>query len=279
MFHKQENANLLKMHWSGLMDPCIDQKKIDTCGHMVLGRYGGRQQAGANKNEDGALVMTGKDWEFAMILDGHNSSESVDLLIQTMLKESEKLASILEEPVGTAFILLEKYILTIFQSPFFLEACKQVQGETACLLCARKGKYLWWFSVGDCVIYLLHNELHKLGQYALNQRQFFEWIGQVNTFAQPVPCFSSGIRELRMGTNRMIMMTDGVLECGNRYYETPYHIYHDCYGQSSLPCAEHSVKHLLDHVHDHFGRDSATIICWDYQNVLPTTYPSNLPKR
>ncbi|WP_413303391.1 protein phosphatase 2C domain-containing protein [Bacillus sp. 1P10SD] len=276
---ERDHANFRRMHWIGQEDPCINQIKIETCDHLVLGRYGGNQRAGASKNEDGALVMTGLDWEFAMVLDGHNSAESVELVIHTILQESEKLGSILGEPLETVFVSLEKHVLTIFQSEHFLEACKQVQGETACLLCVRKEKYLWWFSVGDCVIYLLHEELHKLGQYALNQRQFYEWIGQVNTFEQPVPCYSSGIRELRKGINRLVMVTDGVLECGNRYYETPYHIYRESYGQPSLPSAEHSVKHLLEHVHDHLGRDSATIICWDYQNDFPTTYPSNQPKR
>ncbi|MGG3564374.1 protein phosphatase 2C domain-containing protein [Neobacillus rhizosphaerae] len=272
-------GNVRTFYWSGQEDPCINQIKIDSCEQMVLGRYGGNQQAGAYKNEDGALVMKGLDWEFAMILDGHNSAESVDLVINTILKESETLASILDQPVESAFRTLQAHVLSIFQSEPFLEACKQIQGETACLLCARKDQFVWWFSVGDCVIYLLHEELHKLGQYTLNQRQFYEWIGQVNTFAHHVPCYSSGVRELRRGINRLVMVTDGVLECGNRYYETPYHIYRDSYGQPSLPSAEQSVKHLLEHVHDHIGRDSATIICWDYQNDFPTTYPSNQPKR
>ena len=275
----ENKANFRQMHWMGLDDPCINQIKFDTCHHMVLGCYGGNQQAGANKNEDGALVMAGLDWEFAMVLDGHNSAESVELVIHTILQESKKLGSILGESLETVFVSLEKHILTIFQSEYFLEACKQVQGETACLLCVRKDKYIWWFSVGDCVLYLLHEDLHRLGQYGLNQRQFYEWIGQVNTFAQPVPCYSSGVRELRTGYNRMVLVTDGVLECGNRYYETPKNLYQDFYGQPSPPNIENSVKHVLEHVNESYGRDSATIICWDYHHVLPTTYPSNQPKR
>ena len=35
-------------------------------------------------------------------------------------------------------------------------------------------------------MYVFHDELHKLGQYALNQRHFYEWIGNVNTFDLPV---------------------------------------------------------------------------------------------
>ncbi len=69
-----------------------------------------------------------------------------------------------------------------------------------------------------------YEELHKLGQYALNQRHFYEWIGNVNTFDLPVPCYSSGIRELRTGKNRIVMVTDGVLEWERRY-ETPVNLY------------------------------------------------------
>ncbi|WP_066070314.1 protein phosphatase 2C domain-containing protein [Neobacillus soli] len=264
-----------KLQWIGQEDPCINQINIESCGQMVLGRYGGNQQAGAHKNEDGAMVVKGKDWEFAMILDGHNSAASVDLVMKTIEKEWDKLAASLKEPVEAAFQSFEKHILSIFQSQSFLDSCKQIQGETACLLSVRKENYLWWLSIGDCLIYLFHDELHKLGQYALNQRQFYEWIGQVNTFAQSVPCYSSGIRELRAGRNRIVLVTDGVLECGGRYNETPSNLYTECSGQP----VHSSVERILQHVHENNGRDSATIVCWDYHNPLPATYLSNQPMR
>lgn len=258
--------------WIGQEEPCIDQIKINVCGEMAVGRYGGNKLAGANKNEDGAMVVKGSGWEFALIMDGHNSAESVELVMQAISIEWYKLEGILNEPVGTIFQSFEAQILSIFQSRAFLEASRHIQGETACLLCLRKENYLWWFSVGDCVVYLFHDELHKMGQYALNQRQFFEWIGQVNTFSLPVPSYSSGIRELRMGHNRIVLLTDGVLECGERFYETPVHLYTDCCSQ---PNASESVKYILQHVHENQGRDSATIICWDVENPLPAVYPSN----
>lgn len=264
-----------KLQWIGQEDPCINQIKIEICGQMVLGRYGGNRQAGAHKNEDGAMEVKGTDWEFAMILDGHNSAASVDLAMKTIDKEWDKLAASLDEPVETAFQSFEKQILSVFQSQVFLDSCKQINGETACLLSVRKENYLWWLSVGDCLIYLFHDELHKLWQYALNQRHFYEWIGQINTFSQSVPCYSSGIRELRSGHNRIVLVTDGVLECGERYYETPSRLYSDCYGQP----VQSSIECILQHVHENIGRDSATIVCWDYHNPLPAAYPSNQPTR
>ncbi|GGB60392.1 hypothetical protein GCM10011409_42210 [Lentibacillus populi] len=148
----------------------------------------GNLKAGAFKNEDGALVWQGKDWELSMVLDGHNSSESVDLVIRTIEKEWSRILEIIHIPMKNVFQSIENHLLSVFQSRDFMNECQNVQGETACLICMRKENYLWWFSVGDCVAYLFHEELHRLGQHALNQRQFYEWIGSVNTFSLPVPC-------------------------------------------------------------------------------------------
>lgn len=260
------------LHWLGSEDPSIGQVKLDSRRNMVVGRYGGHPEAGAYKNEDGAIVASESEWEFAMILDGHNSAESVQLVMKTMEKHWPQLEPILNKPLSTVFRVLETSFLNIFQSQAFLEECKVVQGETACLICVRKENYLWWFSVGDCQVYLLHEELHRLGQYALNQRQFFEWIGQVNTFSQPVSCYSSGARELRRGQNRIVMLTDGVLECGDRFFENPINLYNACFEEKEIT---NVVTKILQHVHAQLGRDSATIICWDYNNPLSGVYPSN----
>jgi hypothetical protein len=263
----------MKLQWFGEDDPGIGEIKLDSCGGMVIGRYGGHPESGAYKNEDGAMLAYGTDWEFTMILDGHNSAQSVQLVMKTIDEHWPMLETILKEPLQTVFRELETHLLTIFESQVFLEECKQIQGETACLLSVRKENYLWWFSVGDCQVYLLHEELHKLGQYALNQRQFFEWIGEVNTFSKPVPCYSSGVRELRSGHNRMVVLTDGVLECGARFYESPLNLYNACFEKMDI---KNVVTGVLQYVHDQYGRDSATMICWDYHNPLPGSCPSNL---
>lgn len=56
-------------------------------------------------------------------------------------------------------------------------------------------------------MYLLHPEYAKMGQHALNQRSFYEWIGEVNTFTKPVPCYSSGIKRFRKGINSIYGIT------------------------------------------------------------------------
>ncbi len=183
----------------------------------------------------------------------------------------------MNERIETVFQLVANHILTIFQSSSFKEKCKRVKGETAFLLCVRKENYIWWLSIGDCLVYVFHDELHKLGQYALNQRHFYEWIGNVNTFELPVPCYSSGIRELRTGNNRIVMVTDGVLECGERRYETSLNLYNDM-NENKIELKE-NVHNVLEHVHHQLGRDSATIISWDVENKKNATYPSDQPEK
>ncbi|MBS4220496.1 protein phosphatase 2C domain-containing protein [Bacillus sp. FJAT-49711] len=262
--------------WSGSKIQYIDEIKIDSCNHVLIGTYGGNSNAGANKNEDGALVWKGADWEMSMILDGHDSSESVDLVIRTIQNEWESISEILSKRIESVFPLLESHLLSVFQSAEFIAACEKVKGETACLICVRKENYLYWFSVGDCLVYLLHDELHKLGQYKLNQRQFYEWIGYVNTFSLPVPCFSSGIRELRPGRNVIVMLTDGVLECEEEYYQDSKNIYNEFPDEMEI---ESGLRRMLQHVHDHQGSDSGTIICWEHHNLFSAQYPSDLPNR
>ncbi|WP_238654882.1 protein phosphatase 2C domain-containing protein [Paenibacillus piscarius] len=154
------------------------------------------------------------------ILDAHNTAESAELLVCTINYEAGEIIRLLSLPVQRAFRELEAFLLSIFQSESFLNQCRQVTGETACLICVRMDNYLWWLSVGDNSLYLLHPELAARGQYALNQRNYYEWIGFVNTFAQPVPCYSSGIRELRQGRNVIVMTTDGLLEWAHGCWRT-----------------------------------------------------------
>ncbi|HDX9579452.1 TPA: protein phosphatase 2C domain-containing protein [Bacillus pseudomycoides] len=273
------NMNIMdkpkQFSWIGNEEMCINQVKMDRCDNVVIGRYGGNKAAGAKKNEDGALAWTHNDWELAMILDAHYSAESTVLLVQTMQNEFSNLKVLLDEPIETVFKSVENYVLSIFQSESFQQSCQHIKGETACLICVRKENYLWWLSVGDCLVYLLHDELHKLGQYTLNQRNFYEWIGFINTFSLPVPCYSSGVRELRTGHNRIVMVTDGVLECGEHYYEKPCNLYTDLYADKGNIQLTDCIEKVLQHVHQQQGRDSATIISWDYINSIPSTYPSD----
>ncbi len=262
--------------WLGRDEPHLDAPAITPCGHVVIACYGGCTAAGATRNEDGALVWCAADrsWEFAVLLDAHGAAESAGLILAAIEGEADAITTSLTAPVETAFALLHQHLLALFQSPAFREQCEQVRGETACLICARKDRFLWWLSVGDCLVYLFHPELARLGQYALNQRSFFEWIGRANSFALPVPCYATGVRELRGGLNRILMTTDGLLECGARPLEGPRRLYELFAPEHHGSGIEAGVRAALARVHQEQGRDSATVIAWIYHGAESGLQPS-----
>jgi hypothetical protein len=264
----------VKFSWVGSEVMYLDQPAVDAYGKLVAGRYGGNSAAGADKNEDGLFLLQDSrgGWEFVMLLDAHDSAESAELLVKTAEDEADIIIGCLSQPVSEAFEQLESFLTGLFTSDVFREECRKVRGETACLICARKDNYLWWFSVGDNSVYLLHPELAARGQYLLNQRNYYEWIGAVNAFDQPVACYSSGIRELREGRNIIVMTTDGLLECGNRLFENPLKLYEVfCNGLSTGDC----MTTALDHVHQELGRDSATVVAWSFDNGRKAALPSD----
>lgn len=267
------NNNSQDFSWVGSEENFVDQITIQQLNHIIVGRYGGSSNAGQYKNEDGCLVWYNEkeNWELAIILDAHNTSESAEKIIALFNDEKYAIKHLLS--MGTnkrTFNMLEEKILNMFQSNEFLSICKNVKGETACLIVVRKDQYSWWFSVGDCIFYLFHPELASLGQYQINQRQFYEWIGQVNTFEQDVPCYSSGIRELRKGENLFFLTTDGLIECPNEPYANPANIYHSMNSND-----DKSIQSMLKNIQDNHVRDSTTIISWRVDNSMEATKPSN----
>ena len=167
-------------------------------------------------------------------------------------------------------------LLAAFTATAFRQQCRQVQGETACLIAAQKDNFVFWFSVGDCAAYVFHPELARLGQFALNQRQFFEWVGRTNTFDLPVPCYSSGVRELRGDENVIALVTDGVLESPGSLYDEGTALsaaltVKDGDGQLALSA---NVERVLNRIHQAQGRDSATIIAWRVVSAHAGAYTS-----
>ena len=264
--------NKLDFNWVGNQESFVDMPSIIELGNIVIGRYGGNSSAGQYKNEDGCFVMLDleQDWEFAILLDAHNSAESAELIVQAFRQKKDEVQESLSLSVNEAFRNLERITLKLFQSEEFLNACQRVAGETACLIAARKGKYCWWFSVGDCLFYLHHPELSALGQYQVNQRHFYEWIGQINTFSQDVPCFSSGTKELRKGVNHLFMTTDGLVECPGDPYIDPKAIFNEFSHSNN----KDGVRNLIKRIKDNNVKDSTTIISWFVVNGAEAAIPS-----
>ncbi len=161
-------TSMSEFSWVGSENNLVDQLHIHTINHITLGRFGGNSIAGQYKNEDGSLIWVDdkQDWEFVVLLDAHNSAESAELVINQFLISKEEIQNSLLLNYEQTFKSLEKTILNMFQDEEFINACRKVKGETACLIVLRKDKYLWWLSIGDCISYLFHPELAKLGQYS-----------------------------------------------------------------------------------------------------------------
>ncbi|SDE58803.1 hypothetical protein SAMN04488542_10151 [Fontibacillus panacisegetis] len=117
--------------------------------------------------------------------------------------------------------------------------------------------------MGDCQLFLIHDDLESWGQVSLNQRNFYEWIGKVNTFEKTVPCYSLGRRELRTGKNYILLITDGYLEAKDATSSIP-----------ELCRSESLIESFLHNLHFQQTLDSTTLVQWAVKNELDAANPS-----
>ncbi|KAA0546972.1 protein phosphatase 2C domain-containing protein [Bacillus sp. BGMRC 2118] len=263
--------------WIGSEQHYVDTIDVMNIGHITIGRFGGNSSAGQYKNEDGCLVWIDDEnnGEFTVLLDAHLTAESALLVLKTIEGLEVPLKSSFTLPPKECFTQLSSVLLSTFQSTEFKEKCNTVQGETACLIVARKDKYLWWLSIGDCILHIHHPELAKLNEYGQNQRSFFEWIGYVNTFELEVPCYSEGRKELRKGKNHIFLTTDGLTECPHTTFDNPIEIfstYKDC-------SVSEGTLNLLTEIKEKSVRDSTTIISWKVEVTEEGTMPSDVKRK
>lgn len=246
------------MRWAGGDESFLDRPSVLTAGRLVLGRYGGRTEAGAGKNEDAAFLIEGEGWEFAAVADGHAGADSSALAVG-LLDGDPALRDLMDLPAASALSVVSTHLLQLLMDT----DTSHLQGETSVLAVARKGRYLWWLTVGDCVLYALHPELAQLGQYALNQRSFYEWWGRADSLQLEVPCYASGVHALRPGRTRIALVTDGLLDvCGDLTAG---------FAEGAVTAA---VQHAMQAVHDGNGLDSATVVAWDVVAGPTPMHPS-----
>ncbi len=268
------SEQLYTYRWLGKQQPYLGNPHLAICGSMIVGRYGGHPDSGAHKNEDGLLLWqsSADNWEMALLVDAHHSSQSAELILRTIQLEEAAVQHLMRREAGRALPAIQNHMVARLQSPAFRARCQFIEGEAAILFCLRKDRFVWWLSVGDCAAYLLHPELARFDQFGLNQPTAFEWVGRANTFELPVPSFSSGFRELRLGPNHLVMTTDGLLGTKDKYYQDARNIYQDfTRWQDDL---EKSTRHALERVHRARVRDSATVIAWRYFSNTPGLEPS-----
>lgn len=259
--------------WVGSEQSFVDELDIQQTGPVAVGRFGGNSAAGQTKNEDGCMVWANseEDWEFTVLLDAHQTAESAELVIEEISRLERSIDQALKLPVKQAFSQLSTILPAAFDSEQFKTACSEVQGETAVLCAVRKGKFLWWLSIGDCLLYLFHPKLKALGEMQQNQRSFYEWIGKVNTFDLPVPCYSTGTKELRKGTNHILLTTDGLVECPNTDFSDPLEVVKRFDAASNTE----GVTSLLEEIKENNVRDSTTILSWMIEIKSESTRPGN----
>lgn len=259
--------------WVGSQSHYVDEIDVCQIQNVTVGRFGGNSTAGQYKNEDACLVWTNEkeDWEFVVLLDAHQSAESAELVVSEVNSLKGAIQNNLTLPIKQAFEQTAETLLTTFDSPHFKEACQKIQGETAVLCVVRKGKFLWWLSIGDCLLYLFHPELKALNETQQNHRSFYEWIGKVNTFDLLVPCYSVGTKELRKGKNHILLTTDGLVECPNTNFSNPNEVGKPFETLSN----EQGVLALLEEIKQKNVRDSTTILSWVIDLDADSTRPSN----
>ncbi|WP_378113531.1 protein phosphatase 2C domain-containing protein [Cohnella yongneupensis] len=246
--------------WSGSSEPHLDQPHIERFGAISIGRYGGNIRAGADKNEDGLLVLNSPEgsWEFAMVVDAHTSSESAEQVLRAIADIRHEIEAVLRGGIADTFTGLEAKVDAMFRSQSFLERSQSIRGECSCLIVCRKGRYVWWYSVGDCMLFVLHPDFTAFGQTMLNQRHFYEWIGRENTFNDAVPCYSKGTTRLRPGNNVILMATDGFVEPGIAYIDAIKE-----WTRIGTPQAlEQRMDDFLRHLHEVGTKDSTTLLAW-----------------
>jgi hypothetical protein len=263
--------------WVGSERHFVDQIHTLETGNVVVGHFGGNSSEGQTKNEDGCLIWTSEkeDWEFAILLDAHDTAESAELVVSSFYQKKEEISSLLQMECEMAFNQLNKLALSIFKSQTFKEACQNIQGETSCLICVRKSNFLSWLSVGDCILHLYHPDLAKMGEYQQNHRSFYEWVGKESSFNKSVPCYSTGIKELRPGNNQIFMTSDGLTECPGTSFHKPEEVFKVFKDVNNVD----GVIHLLNSIKDNNVRDSSTILSWMVNNEKNATMPGNMKKR
>jgi hypothetical protein len=213
------------MLWSGAEAPFIDRPEVIKVGPMVVGLYGGRSASGAVRNDDAAMARFDHGFEAAVVADGHHDNDASALAVRVLSEAADI-----------------HQMLALLQSA----DARDLRGFTTLIALVRHQSQLHWLSIGDCVALALHTDLMALGQYALNQRAFYEWFGP----GGEIVSLASGIHALRQGRTRIVAATHGVLplmDPADMARSTPFE----------------RVEELMMHAHQERSPDNATVVAWD----------------
>lgn len=245
---------------------------------ISIGTIGGKHILKNGVNEDGCLAFSTENWECAFILDGHTSPESMEACIDLLRENSSLYLSALEQQ--DLILFKEKLLNLIFHNLSSKDRLTTVNGETSLLCVARSQDFICWLNIGDNHFYLLNKEFEKnlsgkiLDQYLVNQRHFYEWIGESGSHNLKYPCYTSGIKELRGGNTSIVLITDGFLENEKTTFSSPRSVY-----ESYIDSNHHQRTREILLNHADIVKDSASIISWSVnikkQGIMPSKIKKN----
>src|SRR5690606_36156840 len=92
----------------------------------------------------------------------------------------------------------------------------------------------------------------------------------------PVPCYTTGRRQLRTGTNYIVLLTDGVLDTEDEHFHNKAHLYEWMVNGNTM---EENLKKLLCELQLKHAQDSASLIGLAFDNDQPGVYLSDLRNR
>lgn len=259
------------LYWNGQMEKYIDSIAIRHMEDICLGNYGGSSNQGTTKNEDGAMVFKMENHGvLALLMDAHTSDDSVQIIQSLMLENEEALKAIGQKDGYSSIQEIKRFMESLLLSERCFDQMSRCTGETAVLFVYQYGEFLWWLSIGDNQLYVFHDEFNSLGQYNVNSRIFYQWTGKASSINLKVPCYVTGTIELREGLNRIVLLTDGVLEIEERPFENPHNLEQYL---SEKPLKE-GFRNILEVVKTKDGKDNATMIGWDFMNPVEALRPS-----
>ncbi len=255
--------------WVGSETSRVNTPTLSTCRDIITGVYGGHTDSGAEKNNDGCFLLADTDnmWEFAVLLSANNTAQSALLILEFLTFVQPKLVDFMQEPASFAFPRIQSYLLEHLDSKDFRTQARHVYGESAVLLCARKGGFIWWLNIGMNSLYLLHPDFMDSGQFAVNQPVPFESIGRSNTFDAPIPGYASGVRPLRPGKNHLLMATNSFHRFANSPFTDPALVY-TWFNDNDRPLAE-SIQIALLEAHKAQSQTPVTLVGWTVDTETP----------
>ncbi|WP_366248770.1 hypothetical protein [Terribacillus aidingensis] len=246
--------------WNGEMKSYLDQVDLSGYQHVWIGRFGGSIAHGAYKNENACLILTGSDWELAVVMRAQHTVESAAFIADSLILRQRKITETLDEDVSSAIKKIDSFLMSMFNSVRFRSTAAKVNGNASCLIAVRKAGYLYWLSIGENSLYHLVPSPNHYNSVQLNQQNSAGKIGADNTFDQVVPIFNMGSVPLSSGSNHILLSTIGLQCFPVSPYKSASRLQSAFNKSESMP---HFMRTMLANAQAAGAAESITLIGWE----------------